>query len=55
MYGAEDLSRKVESEVTVLEKAEKSHAKLKKRQQSPAVDTECSGVCLSVLRECGGE
>ena len=26
-----------------------------KKIVSPAFDTECSGVCLSVLRECGGE
>ena len=52
VYRAEDLSRKVESEVTVVEKAETSHAKLTKRRQSPTCDTECFTVCLSVLREC---
>ena len=35
VYRAEDSSRGVESEATVLEKAETGHAKLTKRQQSP--------------------
>ena len=43
----------MEREVTVVEKAETSHAKLTKRQQSPALDTECSGVFLGVVIECG--